>query len=243
MNKPKLLEQVRETIRQRHFSRRTEEAYVEWTRRFVLFHGKRHPSQMGAGEIRSFLSYLATRRNVAASTQNQAFSALLFLYRHVLERPFPELEGVVRAKRPAKLPSVFTPEEVRQVLARMKGINGLVAQLLYGSGLRLLECLRLRVKDVQLCRLQITVREGKGGKDRVTMLPARLKGPLEQHLRAVKLLHEQDLAAGYGAVYLPDALERKSPSAARSWSWQYIFPASSLSRDPRSGEARPTPPR
>jgi integron integrase len=238
VSKPKLLEQVREAIRQRHFSRRTEEAYVEWTRRFVLFHGKRHPSEMGAGEIRSFLSHLATRRNVAASTQNQAFSALLFLYRHVLEQPFPELEGVARAKRPAKLPSVFTQEEVRQVLAQMKGVNGLVAQLLYGSGLRLLECLRLRVKDVQLSRLQITVREGKGGKDRVTVLPVRLKEPLERHLRAVKLLHEQDLSTGYGAVYLPYALERKSPGAAHSWSWQYVFPASGLSRDPRSGEVR-----
>lgn len=238
MSKPKLLDQVREAIQVRHFSRRTEEAYIGWIRRFVLFHNKRHPSELGAVEIRAFLSHLATRRSVAASTQNQAFSALLFLYRHVLEKPFPELDDVVRAKRPARLPSVFTPEEARRILMQMKGVNGLIASLLYGSGLRLLECLRLRVKDVQTSRLQITVREGKGGKDRVTMLPARLKEPLERHLRAVKVQHEQDLAAGYGAVYLPDALARKYPGAARNWAWQYVFPAAGPSEDPRSGEIR-----
>jgi integron integrase len=238
MSKPRLLDQVRREIRLRHYSRRTEEAYVRWIRRYVLFHGKRHPAELGPREVSAFLTHLATEDNVAASTQNQALCALVFLYRHVLEQPFPELDQVVRAKRPARLPVVFTPEEVQRILAELEGVNQLVAGLLYGSALRLLACLRLRVKDVDFARAQLLVRDGKGQKDRVTMLPARVEERLRRHLRKIKVQHEQDLDAGCGSVYLPNALARKDPSAARSWGWQYVFPAPKPSRDPRSGEVR-----
>jgi integron integrase len=238
MSKPKLLDQVRHAVRVRHYSRRTEDAYVRWVRRFVLFHGKRHPSEIGAQEVSAFLSHLASEENVAASTQNQALNALVFLYRCVLERPPPELGGVVRAKRPGRLPTVFTRGEVQSVLANLSGATALAAGLLYGSGLRLLEGLRLRVKDLDLEHGQLVVRDGKGRRDRVSVLPGRLAEPLRLHLRRVRVLHEDDLRDGYGAVYLPDALARKYPNAPRSWAWQYIFPARQRAPDPRSGEVR-----
>ncbi len=238
MSQPKLLEQVRSAIRLRHYSRRTEEAYVRWVRRFVLFHGKMHPSTLASAEITAFLSHLAVREKVAAATQNQALNAIVFLYRHVLELPFPELEEVVRAKRPGRLPTVFTRDEVKRILAEVHGTYALVSGLLYGAGLRLLEGLRLRVKDLDFGAGQLVVRDGKGQKDRDTMLPARLQEPLQYYLNRVKLLHEEDLRKGHGAVYLPDALARKYPNAPRSWPWQYVFPAPSRSVDPRSGVVR-----
>lgn len=238
MSHPKLLDQVRNAIRVRHYSRRTEEAYVRWVLRFVRFHGKRHPSELGTVEIAAFLSHLATRRKVAAATQNQALNALLFLYREVLKEPFPDLEEVVRAKRPSRLPVVLTREEVRSVLDLLRGPPALVAGLLYGAGLRLMEALRLRVKDLGFGESQLVVRDGKGQKDRVTVLPGRLAAPLRFHLRSVRLTHESDLRAGHGSVYLPYALSTKYPAAARAWGWQYVFPAHRISRDPRSGELR-----
>ncbi len=238
MSQPKLLDQVRSAIRVRHYSIRTEEAYTRWIRRFIVHHGKRHPSELGAGEVSAFLSHLATAEKVAASTQNQALNALVFLYRQVLDEPFPGLEQVVRAKKPSRVPVVFTREEVRAVLAQLEGTNRLVAGLLYGAGLRLMEALRLRVKDLDFEMGQLTIRDGKGAKDRVTMLPERLARPLRQHLAGVERQHEEDLERGYGSVYLPNALARKYPNAERSWKWQYVFPAGGLSRDPRSGETR-----
>ncbi len=238
MSPPKLLDQVREAVRVRHYSIRTEEAYVRWVRRFVRFSGMRYPSALGAAEVNAFLSHLATRENVAASTQNQALNALVFLYRHVLDQPFPDFNGVVRAKKPIRLPTVLTRAEARTVLARLEGIPWLVASLLYGSGLRLMEAVRLRVKDLGFEERQITVRDGKGRKDRRTMLPGSLLEPLRRQLSAVRLLHENDLRQGYGAVYLPDALARKYPGAPTAWEWQYAFPARTRSVDPRSGETR-----
>jgi integron integrase len=237
-SKPKLLDQVRQAIRVRHYSRRTEEAYVGWIRRFIVYNGKRHPAEMGGAEVTRFLTQLATEGKVAASTQNQALNALVFLYRHVLGSPFADLDGVVRAKRPRKLPVVFTPVEVRAVLAELEGSSALVAGLLYGSGLRLLECLRLRVKDLDFAVGQVTVRDGKGSKDRITVLPGTLHQPLQDHLIFVKQVHEQDLRRGYGAVYLPGALALKYPGAPREWLWQYVFPAAKRSVDPRSGDVR-----
>jgi integron integrase len=238
MHEPKLLDQVRTAIRLKHMSLRTEEAYVRWVRRFVTFHEMRHPAEMGAEQVRAFLSYLAAEEDVAASTQNQAFAALLFLYGPVLGKDLGPIASVVRAKRPKRLPVVFTREEVRAVLARMEGTPRIVAGLLYGSGLRLLECLRLRVKDVDFGANEIVVRDGKGAKDRVALLPQRLKDSLRTHLRRMRLQHEEDLRAGYGAVYLPHALGRKYPNASVSWSWQYVFPSGQRSADPRSGEVR-----
>jgi integron integrase len=235
---PRLLDRLRAALRARHYSLRTEESYAHWVRRFILFHGKRHPDTMGEPEINAFLSSLATAGKVAASTQNQALSALLFLYRHVLEKPFPEMPTLVRARRPARLPVVLTKNEVRRVLAHLAGEPRLVATLLYGSGLRLLEALRLRVKDLDLSRNEILVRDGKGQKDRVTMLPAALKPDLAAHLKAVKAQHERELARGGGDVHLPDAIRLKYPGAAKSWPWQYVFPAARESADPRSGEIR-----
>jgi integron integrase len=232
--KVKLLDRVREVIRFKHYSIRTEKTYVEWIRRFILFHNKRHPETMGVVEVREFLSDLATSRNVAASTQNQAFSALLFLYKEVLKQDLPWIEGVQRAKRPAKLPVVFTPAEALAVLNKMHGTGRLMAQLLYGCGLRLNECARLRVKDVDFGYLQITIRDAKGGRDRVTMLPVSLVEPLHRQIEKRALLHEEDLAAGFGNVFLPGALARKYPAAARELSWQYIFASSRRSSDPRT---------
>ena len=234
----RFLDRVRWHLRVKRYSIRTEKAYVDWIRRFILFHGKRHPETMGEPEIAAFLSHLAVEGRVAASTQNQALSALLFLYQQVLDRKLDFIPGVERVRRPPKLPVVFTRSEARAILAHLKGDYRLMAHLLYGSGLRLLECLRLRVKDIDFGYRQITVREGKGMRERITLLPERLCRPLQAHLARVKELHQQDLARGGGAVYLPTALHRKYPKAAREWAWQYVFPADHISLDPRSGEKR-----
>jgi len=236
--KPKLLDQVREAIRTRHYSVRTEEAYVSWTKRFILFYGKRHPLEMGQREIAQFLSALEVKEHVSASTQNQALCALLFLYREVLAQDVGWLDDVVRAKRPERLPVVLTRQEVKELLGALQGVNWIMANLLYGAGLRLLECLRLRVKDIDFDANQIVVREGKGDKDRVTMLPAIAKAPLAAHRERVRTLHQRDLEQGFGRVYLPNALQRKYPLADREWGWQWVFPASRVGVDPRSGEQR-----
>ena len=236
--KLKLLDQVSEVMRFKHYSIRTERTYREWIKRFIFFHGKRHPREMGVEEVGRFLSDLAVTHKVASSTQNQAFNALLFLYREVLHQEFGQLEGVERAKRPQRLPVVLTREEVQRMLAGMSGTHQLMAKLLYGTGMRLMECVRLRVKDVDFGQNHIVVRDGKGFKDRATIFPEALKLPLAEHLKRVKLLHESDLATGCGRVYLPYALARKYPMAEREWGWQYVFPAASLSQDPRSGEVR-----
>jgi integron integrase len=233
---PKLLDQVRHTLRVKHYALRTEETYVDWIKRFILFHHKRHPKDMGVAEIEAFLTHLAVEQNVAASTQNQAFSALLFLYREVLRQ---ELDGPIdalRAQKPRHLPVVFTVDEARRVIALLPHPQQLMAQLLYGSGLRLTECLRLRVKDIEFESRQLTVRSGKGDKDRLTMLPDRLIDPLQTHLQQVNRQHQLDLKAGHGRVYLPHALARKYPHANREWGWQYVFPAANLSVDPRTGQ-------
>jgi len=232
--KRKLLDQVRDAIRRKHFSIRTEQSYTEWIRRFILFHNKRHPREMAEPEVTEFLTHLARDEHVAASTQNQALSALLFLYKEVLKQEIGWLQGVERAKRPSRLPVVLTRDEVRKIFAHLHGKHRLMAGLLYGSGLRLMECVRLRVKDVDLGYLRITVREGKGGKDRVTMLPVNLAKPIERHLQKMKMQHEEDLEAGFGSVYLPNAIARKWPRAASEWGWQYVFTSSRLSNDPRS---------
>ena len=238
-NPPKnLLDRVRQSIRLKNYSIRTEQAYVSWVRRFILFHDKRHPGQMGSAQVERFLSHLAVDRNVAASTQNQALSALLFLYREVLKKDLEYPIDSIRAKRPKRLPTVMTKQEVRNVIGRMTGKNQVMAKLLYGSGLRLMECVRLRVQDLDFGQRQIIVREGKGGKDRATVLPDSLIDPLKRHLRHVKLVHEDDIADGHGGVYLPNALETKYPNAHREWIWQYVFPAAKLSMDPRGGILR-----
>lgn len=237
-NRPKkLLDRVRETLRVKHYSIRTEEAYLSWIRRYIFFHDKRHPQTMGTPEIEAFLTYLAVHNNVAASTQNQALCAILFLYNEVLGQEVDPVDAI-RAKKPKRLPVVLSREEVERVITAMAGINQLVARLLYGSGLRLAECLRLRVKDIDFAYQQILIRDGKGGKDRVTVLPARLLEPLKEHLRRVAMIHRQDIDLGYGAVYMPYALEVKYPNANREWCWQYAFPAANLSTDPRSGTRR-----
>lgn len=235
---PKLLDLVRDKIRVKHYSIRTETQYLQWIRRFIYFHGKRHPREMGAAEVEAFLSHLATAGSVSASTQNQALSALLFLYREVLGIVLPWMDTMVRAKKPQRLPVVLSRAEVDRVLERMEGTYGLMARLLYGTGMRLMECVRLRVKDVDFERREILVREGKGGKDRVTMLPETLVSPLKEHLAKRKRLYEDDLGKGMAEVYLPDALARKYPRAATQWAWQYVFPSGSYSTDPRSGRER-----
>jgi integron integrase len=234
----RLLDRVRYAIRLRHYSIRTEEAYVGWIRRFILYHRKRHPDSMGADEVSDFLSHLATNEGVASSTQGQALSALLFLYREVLGAPLAHLENLVRARRPRRVPVVLTREEVRALLAQMSGTPRLVATLLYGTGMRLLEGLRLRPKDVDFTTRVIVVRDGKGQRDRRTMLPAVLSDPLRAHLESVRLLHERDLADGFGKVWMPHALARKYPGAAAEWPWQYVFPAPRLSTDPATGATR-----
>jgi integron integrase len=232
---PRLLDRVRLEARRRHYSRRTEQSYAAWVRRFVLFHGKRHPQEMGAGEVVAFLSHLATEGDVTASTQNQALSALVFLYRHVLDRELEGLDAAVRASRPSVLPVVLGREEVRAVLSHLHGTHRLQAGLLYGGGLRLLECLRLRVKDLDLDRSQISVRQGKGRLDRATTLPRSLRRDLERHLGSLRDLHRRDLGHGYAGVPLPGALALKYPGAAREWGWQWVFPASRLVQERRSG--------
>ena len=235
---PRLLDRVREANRLRHGSRSTEKSYIAWIRRYIVFHGKRHPAEMGAPEVAQFLSALAVEGKVAASTQNQALSALLFLYRYVLHQDLPWLEDVVRARRPKHLPVVLTRDEVKAVISKLDGTPRLMATLLYGSGLRVLECARLRVQDVDFAMNQIVVRDGKGAKDRVTVLPAVAKQPLTQHLLRVKRLHDRDVALGGGWVELPWALARKYPSAGREWPWQWVFPATRLYFDQATGQRR-----
>jgi len=237
-SKPKLLDRVRELMRLRHYSLRTEEAYIGWIRRYILFHGKRHPNELDEQYVSQFLTSLAINGRVAAATQNQALNAILFLYKEVLQRQLGFVGNALRVKRAPKVPVVLSPSEARAILAQLQGQYRLMAQLLYGSGLRLLECVRLRVKDVDLHYLHITVRDPKGGRERKTMLPVSLAAPLREHLHRVKARHEQDLAEGFGSVYLPTALERKIPSASREWAWQYVFPAERRSIDPRTGIER-----
>ncbi len=236
--RPRLFDRVRDAIRARHYSRRTEEAYLAWIRRYILFHGKRHPAEMGAAEMTQFLTSLAVRRKVAASTQNQALSALLFLYREVLGQDVPWLDGIVHAKRPRRLPVVLTREEIRAVLGQLNGVPRLMALLLYGAGLRVLECARLRVKDIDFASNQLVVRAGKGDRDRVTMLPAAVKADLARHLELVRRRYDQDLKRGAGWVELPGALMRKYPNAGRDWGWQWVFPATRIYVDRSTGQRR-----
>jgi len=235
---PRLFDVFREAIRIRHYSLRTEDTYVDWVRRFILFHGKRHPRELGAPEVQAFLSHLAVDRQVAASTQNQAKAALIFLYREVLAVDLPWLGEIVHAKRQPRLPVVLTPGEVRVLLDQMEGVMGLVARLLYGTGMRLMEVLRLRVKDLDFVGRELVVREGKGGKARGTVLPASLVAPLRAHLERVQTLHASDLAEGFGEVLLPDALASKYRAAGRQWGWQWVFPSALRSVDPRTGVIR-----
>jgi integron integrase len=236
--KPRLLDRVRAAVRPRHYSRRTEEAYVAWIRRYIVFHGKRHPAEMGAPEISRFLTSLAVDRKVAASTQNQALSALLFLYRAVLDLDVPWMDDLVRARRPERLPVVLTRDEVRAVLQHLTGPTRLMAYLLYGAGLRLLECCRLRVQDADFAARQIVVRAGKGDKDRVTMLPAAIRDDLAEHIVRMREQHSRDLATGAGRVELPAAIARKYPNASREWAWQWVFPATRTYVDRETGERR-----
>lgn len=236
---PRLLDQMRAAIRTRHYSLRTEQSYVQWVKRYIFFHGKRHPREMGAPEVEAFLSALATVRNVSASTQNQALAALLFLYREVLNIDLPWLDGITRAKPSQHLPTVLSQAETAALLRHVPNdTNGLIIRLLYGTGMRLLECLRLRIKDLDIAGCSITVRDGKGGKDRVTMLPASLAQPLREHLAERRRWHDIDLSSGRADVELPDALRRKYPNAPREWAWQYVFAAPTYSTDPRSGAIR-----
>jgi integron integrase len=233
---PKLLDRARARMRRLGMARRTEEAYLDWMKRFILANKKRHPGQMGGLEVEAFLTKLAVQDQVSASTQNQALAALLFLYREVLSVDLPWMENIRRAKRPERVPTVLTRDEVHSVLGEMSGVVWLMASLLYGSGLRLLECLRLRVKDIDFGRHEIIVRQGKGGKDRHTVLPIGLETPIRAQMEEARRLHEQDLLLGHGEVWLPDALARKYQDAARDWIWQYIFPSRQRSEDPRSGK-------
>jgi integron integrase len=235
---PRLLDQVHEAIRRRYFSRRTEQAYVHWLKRFIYFTGKRHPSTVGESEVTAFLNHLAAERHVAASTQNQALSSLLFLYKAVLRHELGWLDGLQRPTRPPRLPTALTRSEVERLLAQLVGTRWLLASFLYGAGLRVIECLRLRIKNVNLEYRQILVRDGKGEKDRVTMLPETLREPLRAHLERVRLLHARDLREGYGELQLPYALVRKYPRAGREWCWQYVFPLKNRSADPDDGVVR-----
>jgi integron integrase len=233
--KPKLLDHVRQAIRTRHYSYMTEKAYVGWIKRFIFFNNKRHPMEMGETEIAQFLSSLASDSHVSASTQNQALNAILFLYNQVLGKDIGYISGVVRAKRPARLPVVLSRQEVKLVLSFLSGTEWIMVTLLYGAGLRLMECMRLRVKDIDFSVNEITVRSGKGDKDRRTMLPALVKEPLQKHLQRVRRIYEEDLKSGFNGVSLPYALERKYPNAAKEWGWQWLFPASKLYVDRLSG--------
>jgi integron integrase len=235
---PKLLDELRTALRVRHYSLRTEETYVQWVRRFIHFHGKRHPRDLGPTHVTAFLTHLAVERTVSPSTQNQAKSAILFLYRDVLGADLPWLDDVIKAKQRERLPVTLTPIEVSRLLERMSGLTGLIASLLYGTGMRLMEALRLRSKDVEIARRQIVIREGKGGKDRVTVLPENLVALLQRQLAHARALHLADLQEGSGSVWMPDALAVKYPNAAKSWAWQWVFPARSRSVDPRSGIER-----
>jgi integron integrase len=231
---PKLLDMVRGKIRLKHYSIRTEQAYVDWIKRFILHFNKRHPNELGASYVEDFLTHLAVKGKVSASTQNQAKSALLFLYKEVLGVELPWLDDIEQAKTSKRLPVVLTKQEVQSIIAMLDGSNKLIVSLLYGTGMRILEVLRLRVKDIDFARKEILIRDGKGYKDRVTMLPIALVAPLQAHIQQVKALHMQDLASGYGEVYLPNALAKKYPYSARDWAWQYVFPSKKLAIDPRS---------
>jgi len=236
--RPRLFDVVRETIRRRHYSYRTEETYLHWIKRFILFSGRRHPRELGAPDVTAFLNDLVARRHVAAATQNQALAALLFLYKEVLAQPLPWLDALEHAKQPVRRPTVLTAAETQQLLSRLRGTRWLMASLLYGAGLRLRECLKLRVKDIDFGYGQILVRDGKGGKDRVTVLPAAIVVPLQAHLGRVKALHDRDLAEGCGDVELPDAIARKFPRAPYEWGWKFAFPSHKRSVDPRTGAIR-----
>jgi len=238
MEQPRLLDRVRKAIRVRHYSLRTEQSYIHWIRRFILYHDKRHPDTMGEPEISAWLSHLAVERKVSPSTQNQALAAILFLYQKVLALKLDWLKDVVRAKRPRRLPVVLTRTETSALLGALHGVNALIAQLLYGTGMRQMECLRLRVKDIDFSYRQIHVRSGKGDKDRVTVLPDRLVPDLQQQLERARVLHQRDLQAGFGETRLPYALSRKYPNAGREWSWQFVFPSSRLAPDPYCGTIR-----
>lgn len=231
-----LMDQLRRVLRARHYSKRTEQAYCLWVRRYIRYHNLRHPAEMAEAEVNAFLTHLAVEERVSASTQNQALSAVLFLYRHVIRREIGELQEVVRARRPERLPVVLTRDEVRAILAVLEGDMWLMASLMYGTGMRLNECLQLRVCDVGFAEREIVVRNGKGGKDRVTMLPLELARPLQEHLRRIRLLHRRDLADGWGRVVLPDALSRKYPNASAEWCWQWVFPQQQRWHDRRTGE-------
>jgi integron integrase len=235
---PRLLEQVRSHIRTRHYSLRTERCYVGWVRRYVHFHGLRHPRELSAEHVAAFLSALANERQVSASTQNQALAAILFLYKDVLCVDLPWMDGIVRARRPKRLPVVLTRSEAHAALGRMEGTAGLIAKLMYGTGMRLMECLQLRIKDIELVRREVIVRQGKGAKDRITMFPASLVEEMSQHLAAVRLTYRRDVLAGIAGVELPDAYAVKNPSAATDWAWFWCFPQDHLSVDPRSGVKR-----
>ncbi len=235
MTKPRLIDQTRNVLRLFHYSIRTEETYIQWIKRYIFFHNKRHPKDMGEKEIRSFLTYLAVDKHVAASTQNQALSAILFLYKRVLDVELDWIDDVVRAKRPKYLPVVLSREEVMELLGSMSGSNALIAKLLYGSGMRLMEALRLRVQDIDFSRNQIVVRSGKGNKDRLTTLPSTLIDELKLQLEEVRKTHKNDLFEGYGRVYLPFALDRKYPGAGIEIGWQYCFPSKKRSTNPRTG--------
>lgn len=233
---PKLLDQLRSALRSRHYSSNTEQVYCMWVKRYILFHNVRHPREMAEPEINAFLTHLAVKSKVSASTQNQALSALLFLYRHVLGQDIGSLGEVVRARKPGRLPVVQSRDEVKAILSHVSGAEWLMVSLMYGAGLRLMECLRLRVQDVDSARNEITVRDGKGSKDRLTMLPGSLRAPLARHLEKVRQIHQRDLANGYGRVLLPDALERKYPKAATDWRWQWVFPQERRWRNAQTGE-------
>lgn len=233
--RPRLLDQVRDTIRRKHYSLRTEKSYIQWIKRFIYFHARRHPAELGAAHVTAFLNHLATDGHVASATQNQALAALLFLYREVLEIKLPWLDGLTRAKRPQRLPTVLTQSEAKTLLSTLEGTKWLMVTLLYGAGMRLNECLGLRIKDIDFDRRQIIVRDGKGGKDRVTLLPTRAFDPLKVHLERVKQLHNADLAAGLGEVALPFALAKKYPRAGYEWGWQFVFPSKTICVNPTSG--------
>lgn len=230
-HKPKLLDQLREAIRSRHYSRRTETSYCNWVKRYIYFHDVRHPAEMAEPEVNAFLTHLAVKEKVSASTQNQALSALLFLYRHVIGREIGDLGEVIRARRPLRIPVVLTKDEIRKILAQIKGDKWLMACIMYGSGLRLMECLRLRIQDVDLQSSTLTVRDGKGNKDRVTMLPSSIKKPLLEHIKKIKKIHKNNVENGYGEVFMPYALARKYPNASREWRWQWVFPQEKLWRN------------
>ena len=234
--KPKLLDQLSEAMRSRHYSRKTEATYIHWVKRFIFFHHVRHPQEMAEPEINAFLTHLAVKEHVSASTQNQALCAIIFLYKYVLKRRIGDLGEVIRARKPARLPVVMTKDEVKSVLSNLTGDKWIIAFLMYGAGLRLMECLRLRVQDLDFSKNQVTVRGGKGDKDRVTMLPESVKKPLAEHLSKVKKIHYADIARGYGRVLMPEALARKYPNASKEWRWQWVFPQETMWQNKQTGE-------